>query len=244
MRSITRRTFVGVIRTYLALALASIDLLLQRAAALGVMAVRPEHTGGGELAELVPDHRLGDEHRHVLAAVVHGDGVPDHLRHDRGTARPRADHTLVAAAVHLLDLLHQVAVDERPLLDAPGHASAPSLAASSDDLLVRGLALLAGPALLLAPRARGVAASRGLPLAAAHGVVDGVHGDAAHRRTLRLPPGATGLAELHQLMLGVADLTDRRLAVGLHEPHLAGRKPERGEASLLRDELHARPGRS
>jgi hypothetical protein len=32
-----------------------------------------------ELAELVADHLLGDEHRHVLAAVVDGDRVPDHL---------------------------------------------------------------------------------------------------------------------------------------------------------------------
>src|SRR3712207_1645041 len=34
--------------------------------------------GGRELAQLVPDHRVGDEHRHVLAAVVHREGVADH----------------------------------------------------------------------------------------------------------------------------------------------------------------------
>src|SRR6266550_5973482 len=242
MRSITRRAFVGVILTYRALAVASIGLLLQRAAAFGVVPVCAEHPRRGELAELVPDHGLGDEHRHVLAAVVDGDGVPDHLRHDRGTARPRADDALVAAAVHLPDLLREVNVDERPLLDAPGHALAPSLPAPADDLLVGGLALLPGPALLLAPRARGVAAARGLALAAAHRMVNRVHGDAPHRRPLRLPPSAAGLPELHELVLGVADLADGGLAVGLHEPHLAGGKPERGEASLLGDELHARAG--
>ena len=36
-----------------------------------------------ELAELVADHRLGDEHGHVLAAVVDGDRVADHLGEDR-----------------------------------------------------------------------------------------------------------------------------------------------------------------
>src|SRR5437588_1409519 len=235
MRSITRRAFVGVILTYRALALASIGLLFQRGAALGVVPVRAEHPRRGELAELVPDHRLGDEHRNVLAAVVHRDGVPDHLRHDRGTARPRSDHALVAAAVHLLDLLHEMAVDERPLLDAPGHGLAPPLPAPADDLLIRALALLASAPFLLAPRARGVAAARGLPLAAAHRVVHRVHGDAPHRRPLRLPSRTAGLAELHQLVLRVADLADGGFAVLLHQPHLPGRKPERCESSLLGD---------
>ena len=35
-----------------------------------------------ELAELVTDHLFGDEHRHVLAAVMDGDRVPDHLGED------------------------------------------------------------------------------------------------------------------------------------------------------------------
>ena len=35
-----------------------------------------------ELAELVPDHVLGHEDRDVLAAVVHRDGVAEHLRDD------------------------------------------------------------------------------------------------------------------------------------------------------------------
>src|SRR5206468_10787607 len=36
----------------------------------GVAAEQPRR---GELAELVPDHRLADEHGHVLAPVVDGD---------------------------------------------------------------------------------------------------------------------------------------------------------------------------
>src|SRR5262249_4155944 len=59
----------------------------------GVVAEGP---GGRELAELVPHHRLGDVDGHVLAPVVDGDGVADHLGDDRGPARPRPDHPLLA----------------------------------------------------------------------------------------------------------------------------------------------------
>src|SRR5439155_22671834 len=45
--------------------------------ALAVVLLVPlERAGQGELAKLVPDHRLGDEDRHVFAPVVHRDGVP------------------------------------------------------------------------------------------------------------------------------------------------------------------------
>src|SRR5438034_4343038 len=132
--SMTRRAFVGVSRTYLLLALACIDPLFQRRAALGVVPVRSEHPRDGELTQLVTNHGFGDEHRDVLAAVVDRDRVPDHLGDDRGAPRPRPDDPLVAAAVHLLDLLHQVVVDERTLLDGSRHGLlAPSLSATADD---------------------------------------------------------------------------------------------------------------
>src|SRR5262249_15254925 len=97
MRSITRRAFLGVTRTYVARALArGVSSTSAPAAwALGAMSLFPllfrqcwwagrlllparlavvldvplERPGRGELTELVPDHRLGDEHRHVLAPV-------------------------------------------------------------------------------------------------------------------------------------------------------------------------------
>ena len=47
-----------------------------------------------ELAELVADHRLRHEHGHVLAAVVDGDRVADHLGEDRRGPRPGLDHGL------------------------------------------------------------------------------------------------------------------------------------------------------
>src|SRR5262245_3995200 len=83
--------------------------------------VEPERARGGELAELVPDHRLADVDRDVLAPVVHGDRVPDHVGRDRRTTRPRLDDLAVAGRVHLLHLLREVVVDERALLQAAGH---------------------------------------------------------------------------------------------------------------------------
>src|SRR5215210_7447697 len=118
MRSTTRRALDGVTRTYRAWALTCIGLCSSlvcsadaRAALLG--AVDAEGPGRGELAELVPDHRLGDVDGHVLAAVVDGDGVPHHVRDDGAAARPGADDPLVTLAVELVDLLQQVVVDER-----------------------------------------------------------------------------------------------------------------------------------
>src|SRR5262249_35377047 len=68
--------------------------------------VASEDPRGGELAELVTDHRLADEHRHVLFAVVHGDRVADHLREDRRRTRPRPQHFLVVGGVQGLDPGH------------------------------------------------------------------------------------------------------------------------------------------
>src|SRR4051812_32127522 len=84
--------------------------------------VEPEGAGGRELAQLVADHRLGDVDGHVLAAVVDGDGVTDHVGDDRRATRPRLDHPLLVAGVEVVDLLQQVVVDERPLLQTARHA--------------------------------------------------------------------------------------------------------------------------
>src|SRR5207245_3653820 len=133
------------------------------------------------------DHLLGDEHGHVLAAVVDGDRVPDHLGEDRRGARPGADHVLLARGVHGLDPAQQPLLHERTLLGRTRHLAATLLAAAAaaDDQLVRFLVLAAGalPAGRDAPRrGRGAAALR-LPLAAAVRVVGGVHLGA------RAPPG-------------------------------------------------------
>src|SRR3954466_1772582 len=80
-----------------------------------------ERAGRRELAELVTDHRLGDVYGDVLAPVVHRDRVPDHVGNDRGATAPRLDDLLLALGVQLVDLLEQVVVDERALLQAARH---------------------------------------------------------------------------------------------------------------------------
>src|SRR3546814_7085627 len=95
----------------------------------------------GELTQLVADHRLGDVHRDVLAAVVHGDGVAHHLRDDRGAAAPGLDDLLLALLVEDVHLLEKVVVDEGALLQAAGHGFLPPAAArtapADDELLGR-----------------------------------------------------------------------------------------------------------
>src|SRR5690554_2968848 len=73
-----------------------------------------EGPGQGELTELVADHVLVDQHRDVVAAVVHGNRVTHHLGQDHRTARPGLDRALAGArGLHLPD---QVVVHEGTLL--------------------------------------------------------------------------------------------------------------------------------
>src|SRR5688572_25487940 len=75
-RSMTRRHFIGVMRTNLAWASAAFGgrcrvLFSATTGPPVVLDVPTEGAGGRELTELVADHRLGHEDRDVLAAVVH-----------------------------------------------------------------------------------------------------------------------------------------------------------------------------
>src|SRR3954468_17624248 len=94
-----------------------------------VLDVTAEGAGRGELAELVPDHRLGPEHGDVLPAGVYPGGVTEHRREDHRSARPRLDDVLGALVVLRVDLLHQMVVNERTLFEAAWHGFlAPSAA--------------------------------------------------------------------------------------------------------------------
>src|SRR5437867_1466318 len=203
-----------------------------------------EGPGRRELAQLVADHLLGDEHGYVLPAVVDGDRVPDHVREDRGRARPGADHPLLVVLVHRLDAAHQPRLDERPFFGTATHLLALLLSApaAADDQTV-GFLVLAARALAErghAPRRDRMPAAFGLPLAAAVRMVDGVHRRAAHRRPLAPPPAPSCLAAGDVLVVHVTDLSDRCAAGQRHPAHLAGGKPEHAVALVLRDELHAR----
>src|SRR5690606_1367797 len=70
-----------------------------------LVCVTAEGPGRGELAQLVAHHRLGDVDRDVLATVVDGDRVPDHLGDDRGATRPGPDHALLPGAIQVVHLL-------------------------------------------------------------------------------------------------------------------------------------------
>ena len=167
-----------------------------------------EGAGGRELAELVPDHVLGDVDGDELLPVVDGERVTDHLGHDRRTARPGLHHALVPRRVEGDDLLQEVPVHEGAFLCRTRHQgflrSALLLAALDDHvvsaLVVPGLRALGLPA----PRGAGVPAAGRLSLAAAHRVVDRVHRDAAVVRLPSQPAVPAGLADRDVLVLEVA----------------------------------------
>src|SRR5215831_14490102 len=84
---------------------------------LAVRRMAVEHAGRRELAELVADHLLGDQHRNVLLAVIDAEGQPDELRQDRRAAAPYPDHLVAARGARVFRLLEQITVDERPFPD-------------------------------------------------------------------------------------------------------------------------------
>src|SRR4051812_47539653 len=175
---------------------------------LAVAGVAVERPGGGKLPHLVADHVLGDEHRDELLALVHREREPHHLRQHRRAARPGLDDLLRLGPLRLEHLVEEVLVDERTLLDRASHWLTLFSTTTDDELvgrLVRARLVALGRH---APRRAGMTAARAAPFATAHGVVDGVHGDAAVVRALAHPPHAAGLAPLDVGVVGVADLAD------------------------------------
>src|SRR5437870_1394983 len=77
-----------------------------------------------ELTQLVPHHVLRHEDRHVLAAIMHRERVPDHRREDGGAARPGLDDPLLTARVHLVDSFQQFGFRVRTLLQRSRHTVA------------------------------------------------------------------------------------------------------------------------
>src|SRR6476659_105329 len=121
-----------------------------------VLDVPTEGAGGRELAQLVPDHRLGHEDRDVLAAVVHREGVAEHVGDDRRATRPGADHVLGALCVLSVHLGEQVVVDERALLQAAWHICRTPLPAQRFLLARRRRTIMASLAFRLRVRPSGL----------------------------------------------------------------------------------------
>src|SRR3546814_10399534 len=85
----------------------------------------------------------------------------------------------------------------------------------------------------LAPGGDRMAAARGAAFAAAVRVVDRVHGNAAHRRTLAEPAVATGLAELGVGLVRLLHRTDRSTALGPLHAHLPGAELRHSGAGIV-----------
>src|SRR5690606_25889739 len=112
IKSTTCRTFVGEMRTWRAIALASIALLLptQNKAAVALLShrrrtflssVAPKGSRWGKLAQLVSDHIFRDIDGHMLSSIVDCNRMPDKLRKNRRTTRPGPDHPFFARLIHL-----------------------------------------------------------------------------------------------------------------------------------------------
>jgi hypothetical protein len=82
----------------------------------------------------------------------------------------------------------------------------------------------------------------GLGLATAVRMVDRVHRRAADRRLDAAPAARASLAQLLEVVLDVANFTDRGAALGRNATHLAGAKTQRGVDAFTRDQLHAGAG--
>src|SRR6478735_6857389 len=167
-------------------------------ALLVVLLVAAEGAGGRELAQLVTDHGLGDEHRDVLASVVDRDRVTQHGRDDHRPAGPGLDDVLRAGFVLHDHLAKQVIVDEGALLKTARHLLLLLLTllagvTTTHDVLVAFLVGVTGATLSLAPRGDGVTSTGRLALTTTVRVVDRVHRDTTDGRANALPAHAAGL---------------------------------------------------
>src|SRR5690606_15029214 len=164
----------------------------------------------------------------LLLARLHTLGLAPR-RDRRTTARAPA----LITAQPMVDRVHRDAADLRPT------------AAAAPVDLVRLLLLLArlhplGPA----PRRDRRTTARGPALIAAQRMVDRVHRDAADLRPTAAPAHRAGLADRPQLVVAVADLADRRVALLAYHPHFRRRHAQRHVVAFLRDDLRARTRRA
>src|SRR5262249_32390623 len=117
---ITRRTFRGDILIHLACALLCMALLrsLSSLVAAGMAFEKPRRC---EFTQPVTDHLLGYVHRHVLAAVVDCDRVPNHVGDNHGRPSPALNNSFLTLPVHVLDLFHQAGMHVGSFFQRPSH---------------------------------------------------------------------------------------------------------------------------
>ena len=67
-----------------------------------------------KLAQLVPDHIFGNEHFHVVAAVMHHERVPHKFRDDRTGTSPSLDRFLGPRIILPAHFLVHLGINEGP----------------------------------------------------------------------------------------------------------------------------------
>src|SRR6185312_4208664 len=92
----------------------------------------------------------------------------------------------------------------------------------------------------LTPRRHRVTSARGLTLTTAVRMVDRVHRHTTVGWANTLPAVASGLSDRHILVIGIANLANRRHALHEHAPRLAGGQLQQSVVALLRHQLHLR----
>ena len=75
-----------------------------------------KHARGRKFTELMANHVLGNENGIKSPPVMHQKRVTNKIRRDHRTSRPGFDRFLDARAVHLVDLLQKMQLDEGSLL--------------------------------------------------------------------------------------------------------------------------------
>ena len=75
-----------------------------------------KHTRRRKFTELVANHVLGDENGIKRLSVVHQKRVADKIRRHHRASRPGLNRFLDARAVHLVDLLQKMQLDEGSFL--------------------------------------------------------------------------------------------------------------------------------
>ena len=80
-----------------------------------------KHARRRKFTELVTDHVLGDENGVKTLSVVHQKRVADKVRRHHRAPRPGLDRFLYAGAIHLVDLLQKMQLDEGSFFQRSSH---------------------------------------------------------------------------------------------------------------------------
>ena len=75
-----------------------------------------KHARGRKFTELMTDHVLGNENGMKYLSVMHQKRVANKIRCHHRASRPGFDRFLHARAIHLVDLLQKMQLDEGSLL--------------------------------------------------------------------------------------------------------------------------------